>query len=83
MLEIPLRKMFLRMLFWHAASLHGFAINVGKAQRFLKHYIDTDLWGNILRTYPTAEIDDVWMSLQLLMQEFNDVAIRATWLGGQ
>ncbi|NET32110.1 MAG: aminoglycoside 6-adenylyltransferase [Cyanothece sp. SIO1E1] len=74
MLENPVRNMFMRLLAWHTASQHGFFINLGAQNRFLKTYISPELWTKILATYPDAQIQNIWNSLFEMTSIFHELA---------
>ncbi|WP_235298202.1 aminoglycoside 6-adenylyltransferase [Portibacter marinus] len=74
MLEGPVRKMFSRMLKWYAGAKYDFEINVGKSNRFLKKYIDHDTYRKVLKTYPDAEVESIWSSIEVMMDLFNQLS---------
>jgi len=76
MLETPVRNMFMRLLAWHTASQHGFSINLGAKNRFLKKYVSPELWTKILATYPDAGIQNIWNSLLEMTSIFHELATK-------
>lgn len=74
MLENPVRNMFMKLLAWHVASQHGFSINLGFQNRFLKKYVSPELWTKILATYPDARIQHILNSLFEMTSIFHELA---------
>ncbi len=74
MLEVPVRKMFLRMLSWFVGKSYGFNINLGNSYRFLQKYVSPQMWEAILKTYPDANKTNIWNSLMEMTRIFNELA---------
>lgn len=75
MLEVPVRKMFMKMLAWYVGSENGFSINLGKSNRFLKSYVSAMMWSRIMKTYPNAEISNIWNSLMEMKDIFHEISV--------
>ncbi len=75
MLEKPVRDMFLLMLSWKVGTENNFSINLGSSFKFLKKYIEPNLWERILRTYPNAELSNILDSLMEMADIFHATAI--------
>ncbi|MDP2870950.1 MAG: aminoglycoside 6-adenylyltransferase, partial [Bacillota bacterium] len=54
MLEI-VRNQLTRMLTWHAGARTGFARSIGKSGKYLRRYLEPELWDMLIGTYPRAE----------------------------
>ena len=81
MLENPVRKMFLRMLAWHIGMQHHFSISLGNSNKFLKKYVDTNLWNSILNTYPDAQEQNIRKSFKEMIGLFHQMEMEvATFL---
>ena len=74
MLEGPVRKMFMKMMAWYAASKEEYSINTGANYRFLKDYIEEESWNRVIKTYPDGEIKSIWTSLNEMTKLFHEVA---------
>lgn len=74
MLEGPVRKMFNTMIKWSISEKYNFTINLGQSNRFLRKYIEPELWDKISNTYPDIETLNIWYSLDQMMNIFNDLA---------
>lgn len=75
MLEGPVRSMFMKMLAWYVGSKTGFTINPGKSNRFIKNYVSPIMWESILKTYPDADLKNIWDSLVEMTQLFHELAL--------
>lgn len=75
MLEGPVRKMFMKMLAWKVGVENDFSVNLGKSNRFLKRYVHSSFWEDILKTYPDAGLMNIWKSLLLMTQLFHQTGI--------
>lgn len=62
-LEHCLHPMLLKMLEWKAGSEHGFTISSGKCGKYLNRLLTREEWERLLRTYPRAEIGEIWEAL--------------------
>ena len=75
MLENPIRKMFLKMIGWNIGVVYDFKINLGKSHKFLNRYVDSELWIEILKTYPSLNKENIWNSLLKMTELFNKSSI--------
>lgn len=62
MMEI-VRNQLLKMLTWQIGLETGFKVNPGKEGKYFKKYLAADLWQDLLKTYPRAEVDEIWEAL--------------------
>lgn len=80
MLEIPVRKMFLKMIEWHTGIQTGFTASFGKCGRNMQRYISPGLYQKILSTYPDGTIQNIWNSLFVMTDLFdgfaNDISMK-------
>lgn len=74
MLNLHVREELNRMLGWYVGSEHGFRVSVGKYGKYLKNYLDADLYRRCLSTYPTAEHDRMWDAAFAMVGVFGEVA---------
>lgn len=75
MLEIPVRRMFLKMISWKVGTETNFSVNLGNSNRFLKKYLPPPLWASLLKTYPTAHNRDIWNSLMEMIRLFHTLGL--------
>ena len=74
MWEIPVRGMFLKMIEWYVGVRTGFTVSFGIGGRNIEQYIDNGLYKKVLATYPDSRIENMWHSLFLLTDLFDDLA---------
>jgi aminoglycoside 6-adenylyltransferase len=74
MLENPVRMMFLKMIEWQIGIKTDFRVNFGKSGKNLKRLVDPQLYEKILLTYPDGNIQNIWKSLFLMTEIFDESA---------
>lgn len=74
MMEVPVRRMFLKMIEWYVGIKTGFAVAFGKAGKNMKKYISPQLYDKILFTYPGSNIENIWGSLFEMTNLFDELA---------
>jgi aminoglycoside 6-adenylyltransferase len=74
MMEIPLRTMFLKIIEWYIGTNTDFTVSFGKGGRNMTRYISSDLYNRILSTYADSNVDNIWNSLFLMADLFDDLA---------
>jgi aminoglycoside 6-adenylyltransferase len=70
MMDGPVRRMFMKMLEWYIGIKTNFLVSFGKDGRFIKDHVSEELYRQILKTYPDAEIGNMWNSLLLMTDLF-------------
>lgn len=73
-MEIPVRTMFLKIIEWYIGTNTDFKVSFGKGGRNMTHYISSDLYHRILSTYADSNVDNIWNSLFLMADLFDDLA---------
>jgi len=74
MMEIPVRTMFLKIIEWYIGTNTDFTVSFGKGGRNMTGYISSDLYNRILSTYADSNVDNIWNSLFLMADLFDDLA---------
>ncbi|WP_306008617.1 aminoglycoside 6-adenylyltransferase [Bacillus sp. MMSF_3353] len=69
------REMLLTMLEWKVGIETNFSLSVGKNSKYLKRYLDNDIWERLMKTYPNGDYEQVWNSLFETIDLFEQVAI--------
>ena len=64
----------MKMLNWKVGYETDFRVSTGKASRFLKDYLDDEVWNRFLETYIGGSMADIWKSVFVMCDLFNDVA---------
>lgn len=68
------REMLLKMLEWKVGVETNFSLSVGKNSKYLKDYLDNDIWEKLMKTYPNGDYEQVWNSLFETIALFEQVA---------
>lgn len=58
-----MRNMLFRMLSWEIGIEIDFSASMGKNFKYLKNYLDTDSWEEIMETYRNDTEENIWASL--------------------
>ncbi len=74
-LDTCIRRMLRMMLGWEAAARHGFAISIGKCDKYLNQHLPEATWERLLKTYPVAEPEAVWHALFESVTLFRETAL--------
>ncbi|MFE3572879.1 aminoglycoside 6-adenylyltransferase [Lysinibacillus sp. NPDC059133] len=69
------REMLLIMLEWKVGIETNFSLSVGKNSKYLKSYLDNEIWERLMKTYPNGDYEQVWNSLFETIDLFEQVAI--------
>lgn len=74
MMDLYVRKMLMRMLTWHVGVQTDFQVSPGKHSKYLKRYLEPELWELFVKTYPDAEYDNIWQALFTMCDLFRKAA---------
>lgn len=69
------RGMLLTMLEWKVGIETDFSLSVGKNRKYLKRYVEADIWKRLMKTYPSGEEEQIWISLHAAIELFEQVAV--------
>lgn len=69
------RPMLLMMLSWHAGIRTDYSVSIGKCGKYLDHYIPSELWNKLLKTYADAEEEHIWTALLNMGELFQETAV--------
>jgi aminoglycoside 6-adenylyltransferase len=75
MMEGPVRRMFMRMIEWHIGTETEFSVSFGQSGKMMKRYLDKSVCKKILTTYPDYKVKNIWDSLFIMMEIFNEYAM--------
>lgn len=73
-MEGPVRDMLITMLNWEVGVRSNFTVSTGKGGKDLIKYIDSELWGKLVDTYPNGNYENIWKSLFTMSYLFNEVS---------
>ncbi|MDR0430287.1 MAG: aminoglycoside 6-adenylyltransferase [Tannerellaceae bacterium] len=67
-----MKEQMLTMISWKIGIQTEFSISVGKAYKYLDKYVSEGTWATITETYKNNTVDDVWDSLILCCNLFQE-----------
>lgn len=68
------RQELLTMLKWYVGIQTEFKISIGKANKYLKEYLDSDVWIRLMKTFNMEDYDSSWNSLITTCELFAEIA---------
>lgn len=68
------RQELLTMLYWYVGTQTEFAVSIGKANKYLKQYLDLDLWTRLMKTFNMGDYDVSWNALITTCELFSEIA---------
>lgn len=68
------RHELLLMLSWYAGIDTDFSVSMGKSCKYIKSFLPAEKWEQLLRTYPSGDIDCVWNSFFAAVELFDKTA---------
>lgn len=75
MLNQNIRPELVKMLSWYVGVQTGFSCSVGKSGKYLKQYLSQGQWERFLKTYPAANIQQIWDAVFTLCAFFQETAL--------
>jgi len=64
-----------KLLNWKIGYETDFRVSTGKDSKYLQAYVPGEIWDKFLKTYVNGNIDDIWCSLFVMCDLFNDIAL--------
>lgn len=68
------RQELLTMLNWYVGTQTEFKLSMGKANKYLKEYLDSDVWMRLMKTYNMSDYNSSWNALITTCELFADIA---------
>jgi len=75
MMEGIVRPQLMQMLTWHAGINTHFTRSLGKSGKYLRHYLDAELWTLLEQTYADADYARNWDALLTMTALFRRTAL--------
>lgn len=63
-----------RLLNWKVGHETDFQVSTGKASKYLKSYLSADTWERFLQTYISGDLDEIWESVFVMCDLFDETA---------
>ncbi|RLC98324.1 MAG: aminoglycoside adenylyltransferase [Chloroflexota bacterium] len=76
MYEMILRVELMKILTWLIGKETNFEHNPGKHGKYMQNYLDPTMWDLLLKTYPQASIDEIWIALFTMCDLFRTASIQ-------
>jgi len=67
-------KDVLTMLYWYAGMQTEFKVSIGKSNKYLKEYLDLDLWTRLMKTFNMGDYESSWNALITTCELFEEIA---------
>jgi aminoglycoside 6-adenylyltransferase len=68
------RQELLTMLCWYVGNQTEFKLSVGKANKYLKEYLEEDLWARLMTTFQMGDYESSWNALITTCELFEEIA---------
>ena len=75
MLEDAVREQLMKMLTWYVGVKTRFSISTGKEGKYLKQYLEPELWAMLEKTYADASTEHTWEALFMMCDLFRIAAL--------
>ncbi len=75
MLNEIVRPQLMSLLSWKVGIMTDFSVSVGKSGKYLHKWLSADEWDRFLKTYCGADIEDIWNSVFIMCDLFDEIAI--------
>ena len=64
----------IKLLNWKIGYETNFLISTGKSSKYMRQYLPEDVWNRFLKTYINGNINEIWDSLFIMCDMFNEIA---------
>jgi aminoglycoside 6-adenylyltransferase len=65
----------MKMLGWQVGTQTDFSLSIGKNGKYLKSYLPSDSWNELMSTYPRGTYEEVWEALFTMGALFRSTAL--------
>lgn len=74
MINYCVRPQLIRLLEWKIGFKTNFTVSIGKSGKYMYRWLESKEWNTFLKTYPSGNIKDIWKSVFIMCDLFNDIA---------
>ncbi len=74
MINYYVRPQLIRLLEWKVGFKTNFTVSSGKSGKYMYRWLGNEVWNTFLKTYPSGNIKDIWRSVFIMCDLFNDIA---------
>jgi aminoglycoside 6-adenylyltransferase len=71
--DVPVMKMFIKMLNWKIAVDHKFQVTTGSHGKYLKRYLSEEEMNRLQAIFPNGEYEDIWNKLFIMYDYFAEL----------
>ena len=75
MANFIVRKQLEKMLSWKIGIITRFSVSVGKSAKYMNKWLDKSDWESYLATYFSSNIEEIWESVMIMCDLFENTAI--------
>ena len=77
MINFYSRPELIKMLSWYIGIKTDFSCSIGKSGKYMSDYLEKDIWERFLMTYSTAKTEDIWNSVFIMTDLFDEIAAKS------
>lgn len=74
MLNYCVRPQLIRLIEWKIGFATDFTISIGKSGKYMYRWLQNQKWNAFLKTYPSGKVKDIWKSVFIMCDLFDDIA---------
>lgn len=74
MLNYCVRPQLIRLIEWKIGFQTDFTVSIGKSGKYMHRWLEDEKWNAFLKTYPSGNVKDIWESVFIMCDLFNDIA---------
>ena len=80
MLNHAVRPWLILLLGWKIGYDTNFTVSIGKSGKYMYRWIKEGEWDTFLKTYPSGVVKDIWESVFIMCDLFNDMAKEVSFI---
>lgn len=74
MINYVVRPQLIRLIEWKIGFDTDFTVSVGKSGKYMHRWLKESEWNAFFKTYPSGVVKDIWESVFIMCDLFNDIA---------
>lgn len=80
MLNDAVRPWLILLLGWKIGYDTNFTVSIGKSGKYMYRWLKKGEWDRFLKTYPSGVVKDIWKSVFIMCDLFNDIAKEVSFI---
>jgi aminoglycoside 6-adenylyltransferase len=77
-LNFYVRPQLVEMISWYVGMRTDYSCSIGKNGKYLHRYLPEEIWQQFLRTYPHADIPEMWDAAFIMGELFEQIALEVS-----